>query len=274
MKITDIIQEAPITDYQTIGDFSKNSSFRKERDRFLIKNPSTIEYVKKKFNNTLYDIEMYFVNSPAANKHTEVGEVTIDWVEKNLGGDVYNALAKNSDSGAIKIIFTNNKGVEGVPMTAWVMAHRISHVLHRENGWRKDYLPHNTTENQFIDSLGVVADIAYNYGFGHRDILMNRKIQLFVKNLCHEICTFKSARDKNLRDYFEAYNELFAQYMTTGKVVFNDLPKSVKFAGSMVFNKDEPSMYEANTYLHNLATDMEYMFEDVLSYACDRIYVM
>lgn len=66
------ISEAPIQDYKTVGNFDKNSSFRSPRDRHLITNPSTIDYVKHKFSNNENDFNLIFVNSPKANKHTEV----------------------------------------------------------------------------------------------------------------------------------------------------------------------------------------------------------
>ena len=108
MRITEIIKEAPIQDYDTIGDFSKNSSFR-DRDRHLITNPATIEYVKKKFASTDHPFNLFFVNSPKARKHTEVGKVTMEWVQKNLGEDVATRIAGATElDNSVNIIFTNN----------------------------------------------------------------------------------------------------------------------------------------------------------------------
>lgn len=89
------LQEAPLHDYETIGDFSKNSSFRDPRDRTIIQHPKSIERTRKKFGNTSFDFDFYFVNSPKANKHTEVGAVPLEWVKANLGDEVYNTVAKN-----------------------------------------------------------------------------------------------------------------------------------------------------------------------------------
>jgi hypothetical protein len=140
MKIFDIIgniNEAPIQDFKTIGDFDRNSSFRDPKDRKMLTNPKAQEIYKKKFSNTDFDFNMYFVNSPAANRHTEVGQVSIDWVRENLGDEVADEI--NHDDDAICVIFTNNKGDKRVNMTPWVMAHRISHVLSRP-GVNGDYL--------------------------------------------------------------------------------------------------------------------------------------
>src|SRR5690606_27691325 len=38
--------------------------------------------------------------------------------------------------------------------------------------------------------------------------------------------TFKSAREGNLREYFEFHYEMFAQYLLQGEIKFNPLPRS------------------------------------------------
>jgi len=104
--------ETPIGDYKTIGDFSRNSSFRKKRDRTMIQNPRAIEITKKKFDNNENVFNLYFVNSKEADKFTEVGVVTLDWLKQNLGDEVYNAVAPNIDNDAINMVFTNNKAMK------------------------------------------------------------------------------------------------------------------------------------------------------------------
>src|SRR5882757_6312340 len=116
------LKEAPIGDYQTHGNWDKNSSFRDPRDRMLIRNPSTIENVKKKFANSPYTWNLHFVNSPKANKHMEEGKVSLGWVNDNLGEDVAKAVEQSTkkDNDTINIIFTNNKGSERKNMTGWI----------------------------------------------------------------------------------------------------------------------------------------------------------
>lgn len=138
MSITfkEYLKEAPIGDYQTIGNWDKNSSFRDSRDRMLIRNPSSIERVKKKFGNTPYVFNFYFVNSKQANRVTEEGVVSLKFVRENLGDEVANIVEKNLGNDNINVIFTNNKGAERKNMTAWIMAHRIGHALARERNIR------------------------------------------------------------------------------------------------------------------------------------------
>lgn len=77
--------ETPIGDYKLFGNWDKNSSFRHSRDRMLIQHPKSIERMKKKFSNSNTDFNLFFVNSPKANRLTEVGEVDLKFVrDKNI----------------------------------------------------------------------------------------------------------------------------------------------------------------------------------------------
>jgi hypothetical protein len=57
------LQEAPVADYSTMGNWDKAYGFRNKRDRMLVNNPATINYIKKKFENTDYEFNFLFLNS-------------------------------------------------------------------------------------------------------------------------------------------------------------------------------------------------------------------
>ena len=286
MKITDItnINEAPIGDYETIGNFDKNSSIRDPRDRSIISNPKSIERVKSKFDNTSYNFNLYFVNMPKATRHKEVGEVDEEWVIENLGQDVMDKVGKGPSG--INIIFTNNSGAERVPMTPWIMAHRIGHALVREKGMNQFGNHSNPMAYAFSDFIRHTSYVLENvYGLENRGLPENvrqlssasRPIQLLYKNYWQAICTFRSARQGNLRDWFEVNNEMIAQYITTGSVRFNDLPdrfKSGKSYISLRRDGDDIAISEGESMHEMMSEMMEQEYERVLSYATDRIYVM
>ena len=243
--------EAPIGDYQTIGNWDKRHSFHSKRDRTIIRHPRAIEITKKKFNNNDHIFNLYFVNSNEAKEYMELGRRNLDWVRSNLGEEVANAVAPNvGQEGHVNVIFTNNRGDEGRPMTAWMMAHRISHAFSR--------LSQNANGNQFPSYKEAANTIAWHlsaimdeYGVsdfpdnddkiirGGRQYYQNdraetRRKQMMMKHFFTQVCTFKSARDNNLRDWFEVLNELFAQYITTGKIKFKPAPES--FGTKQAFN--------------------------------------
>lgn len=284
MKINDIVNltEAPIGDYETIGDFEKNSSIRDPRDRKLITNPKTIERVKSKFNNTEHNFNLYFVNMPKATHHKEVGEVSEDWVRENLGDEVMDKV--DMASNGINVIFTNNSGAERVPMTAWIMAHRIGHALVRVEGMNQYTNSGNPMASAFNDLIRHTSHILAS-GYGFRDSILpeslpqliraDRSYQLLYKNFWQATCTFKSAREGSMRDWFEVNNELIAQYITTGRTTFNELPKSFKSGRSHVqLRGDEYELAEAEEFVQQLDSMMDQEYDRVLSHATGRIYVM
>lgn len=277
MKISDIdkMNESPIGDFETIGDFDRNSSFRDKRDRFLVTNPRSVEYAKKKFENTYYDFDLYFVNTPKGNRFTEIGKVDITWVKDNLGDDVFNAVNKNIDNDAIKVVFTNNKGSARVPMTAWIIAHRISHVLLRDSGFNV----HRIAADHLISHTSDI--LLYAYGFDSKIktysqlSTANRKVQLIYKNFWQNVCTFKSARENNLRDWFEAFNELFAQYIITGKNQFNKIPPTIKVGNAVdLSSKNAEDLDYAGELLESLSRDLSFYFDDSMSSSVNYIFVM
>ncbi len=284
MRVNDILVEKLVTadlkDFERIGDFDKSSSFRDAKDRKMLSNPKFRDIVAKKFSKTKYDINMYFVNSPKANRHTEVGAVDLDWVRDNLGDEVADKVEPNyQQDGTVNVIFTNNKGSARVNMTPWIMAHRMGHAFARPSrGMRMERQFHYYHEavQAINDTFETILQDVYgrrNYngkGFwGPKE----RSDQLLMKHLSHAVGTFKSARDANLRDYFEIYNELFAQYLITGNVRFNELPEVLKVGRDRLYVRDKEA-YEELKDLGSLARTLEYYFDELLSEAGQYILVM
>lgn len=268
IKLTDILAEAPIDTYQTIGNFDKGSSFTDKRDRALVTNPVAIQKVKNFFKNTKTNFDFYFVNSKEARKHTEVGRVDIDFIENKLGINPEQLRNGEINRDNVTIFFTNNKGSERMPLTAWVMAHRLGHAIRREYAWY-DYLRPwlNQKLNMILRSYGIIEK-KYEY---------DRGFQIAKRHLCEHIGTFKSARDKNLRDDGEFGFELFAQYLNTGKVTFNPLLPYLRTGRHAYYTKSfkSPENKEAaEDALNDLTRDYYYYADSVLNDIEGNIYVM
>lgn len=278
------VLRAALKDFEPIGDFSKSSSFRNARDRKMITSPKFKEIVARKFSKTGYDINMYFVNSAKANRHTEVGAVDLDWVRENLGDEVADKVEPNyQEPSNVNIIFTNNKGAAGVAMTPWIMAHRMGHAFARfksggggMRGMERQFRNYQEAVEAINNHFQLIMQDVYGIksfnakgDFGPRE----RRDQLLMKHLSHAIGTFKSARNRNLRDYFEVYNELFAQYLITGKVTFNELPKNFKAGRHSIGIRDEEA-YDELKDLGSLERTLEYYFDEILSEAESYILVM
>lgn len=287
----EFLAEAPVQDYETFGNFNKGSSFRKEQDRKMITSPKAIKNIHKKWGKIPYDFNLYFLNSAKGNNHTEVGRVSPDWVKQNLDPSVTQKLEQQNSAGklddAITIIFTNNKAAERMPMTPWTIAHRFAHAVRRVKGM-------NDSKGTYVDAekhlVSQTAELMQYYGksdfkperelgfynSGDRDV--TRKDQLAMIYLFQHLATFKSARDKNLRDWFEIMNEIFAQYIISGGTIkFNPAPQC--FGGGAFGKKQQycakaDEMEDLNAHVQMLARDMGYMIDQVLSSAVGNIYVM
>jgi hypothetical protein len=289
-----LLKETPIGDYRTVGDWNKGSSFRDKRDRVMVQHPKSIENVKKKFGNNPYVFNFMFVNNAKANRHTEVGFATEQWLRENLGDEIANAVSDNVEKNpeAINVVFTNNKGAERKVMTPWIMAHRIAHALARTKGARGGFAAHPYIESStaLLQGLGNILEYYGVQDFPTHDATMirrswddgrdkNRAHQLAMMNFIYEVGTFRSARERNIRDWFEVLHELFAQYVTTGNIKFKEAPE--KFGTKQVFGKGgyrylqrDVSKEDVDYELNSLAETLKYYFNELLANAQGKILVM
>ena len=147
---------------------------------------------------------------------------------------------------AITILFNGNSGDQKVMMTGWIMAHRVSHAVSRIEG-----IGYGRGGRQAINyKIPEFADFIKEVNYMFRELVKpyrgtermqnvnpwagierysedKESIRKQYLNIAHQVGTFKSARDRNIRNIYEFYHELFAQYLITGSVRFNTLPKSL-----------------------------------------------
>lgn len=283
------LSETPIGDYKTFGDFSKRQSFHNKRDRMLIQHPTSIARMKKKFDNSHVDFNLFFVNTKEAKNHTELGQVTLDYVRKNLGDEVADAVDNATDKeDSINVIFTNNSGDERKPFTAWMAAHRLGHAFDRKNGSSEKYSQYKSASNHLISNISSIMQdygvkdfpnnddkMSYTQSYDRNNSDKLRHNQRAMIHFFHKVATFKSARDENLRDWFEVLNELIAQYLTTGRIKFNPAPQTFGkqgFGKGQIYHlRDKES---ADQQIDTLSRDMELMIDDILSSLMGSILIM
>jgi len=284
-----LLDEMPITNFQTIGKWGPNDRPRgyNKQDIGILTNPKAVEKIHKLWSNTKENFDLYFVRQPNAPKYLEQGEVTPEWVKENLGLDIQ----PNEEN--ITIIFTNNRGAEKVPMTAWTMAHRIGHALTRTNGGydsNSEYVEGFTKEVE-RDFKNLVKKLFPNQPEPNRGWTpynsYNSKPDPYTVQPLHialAVGTMKSARDRNLRNFNEFAFELTAQYLITGKVKFNPLQKSVLLRNRMAWGNPAPmvrypnikddDMNHINGQLENMAAQYESSLDIIFSNLIGRIFVM
>jgi len=275
--ITDIVKEAPIDTFQTIGDFEKGASFRDKRDRQIITNPITLTKVKDFFKNTTVDFDFYFVNLQGRRQFAEKGVVTKDFIFKPYpdGLGIKSEQLKGGDinDNNITVFFVGNSAGEKVLMTAWTIAHRFGHSLRREYAFT-EYS--KWLESAFEDLLSTYygkGKPGYSYN-NYTDLSTYNRVKA---NLFNHIGTMRSARTGQIKRYFEFYYELFAQYLKDGKVTLNPLKTLVK-TGTAAYGRPVHSYTRdvdgANEVLQSIERDFNYYAENVLSEASGKIFVM
>lgn len=279
MKIRDIINEAPLADYQPMGDFNKPGPFRGP-DKKLVPHPVNQLKTAKFFEQTPYDFRLFFSNISGTGKYSEYGKMSPD-VLKQVFGENADAILKGSED-AITVVFVGNKGDSKVMLTPWMMAHRIGHAIQANirrgtsNGgtWR-------AAEDHFFGTVnGIIADY---YGkrvpnqFGNK---VNNSLSKEYNALFNAIGTQRSSRNGEITRPYEFLYELFAQYLGTGNITLKPLPKQQDY-GRKAWGKSTQSLRlktdaeEDSTYATEvLGRDMELMFDDVLSSLVGDILVM
>jgi hypothetical protein len=300
MRLHDLLEatlsEAPLGDYNLIGNWDKNASMRGP-DRKMLSNPTHVERLRQKFGNTHYDFQIFVVNVPGAAQHLETGQVDMAWIHKAMPKvaeeiEQLTAAGRGIKEDSINFIFTNNSASEKIPLTPWIMAHRMGHALPRKNGMTgRDHgagYAFIEAEKYLVDGTNLIFE--EDYGIPPTSLMntrgdfslltasrtKNRQLPLLYKSFWSAIGTFRSARDNNLRDAFEMTNELIAQYIITGGIKFNPLPAAFQVPIPKAYGQKRTYRLQpdAEGTTDSLANTMEYAIGDILSSAVSHIYVM
>ena len=322
------IAEAPIRDfeYETGGaperfDPKKGKGGFRAQDRKLLMNPKAVEKIKKQWEKTPFNFDIYLLQIAALNKseYREHGLIKAGTdvslaIRLGLAGmsmedfERKNAEATPGERGefvaslpmvpypddGITLLFNGNYGVDKVPLTGWMMAHRLSHAVQRPDFVRGKTRRMPEYEN-FVRSVNnMFREIVRPYGAGeklskyepwplerrwpgHGDRMNSERTYAYIAN---QIGTMKSARDNRIDRIGEFYHELIAQYIITGKITFNDLPRSlVTKRGSWghedrTYASDKDWLEQANQHLQASASEIGDRIEDVLEGMVGNAYLM
>jgi hypothetical protein len=287
MGENDDLDEMPIKRFQTVGDWERRSSFG-DVDRRILTSPIAVEKIKRQWENTPFNFEMYLVNDPRVNKSQfrEVGLVDMNFVRYRMG--ITKDEIPKPDENAITIIFTSNTGAERYMASGWILAHRLGHALARgENAvskmWRRFI---EGLRKKIEDILSKVYGIdvrpqPMSYTNYYYDFKAARDKEKILKYVAQEIGTMKSARDKKMRTWFEFAYELLAQYLLTGKITFNPFPKELLIGFGPYgrkqtrYSRDEESRETVNLEeLENIASEIQNDLEYILDAAVGSVFVM
>ena len=273
--IRQMLNEAPLGSFTTVGDFEKRKSFKDPRDIKSLKHPDTIKKVTDLLKNSKVDFDLYFVNKPGLRKFSERGRVTSDFIKNPYPdglGLSPDEIKINSDN--ITVFFVSNTAADKVPMTPWTIVHRIGHVLNRVDQFQ-DYT--KWLDKEFDELLAIYGKqtVRRTYDNDYKKI---RTYELAKGRLFEVIGTMNSARTGrlHLRPY-EFYYELFVQYMKDGEIKFNPLTQNILVGFGPYGQKSiarAQNLEEAQDKLNMIARTIPYYLNDVLYANVGEIFVM
>lgn len=294
MRISDLINEAPLADYQPLGDFSKPGQFR-GADKKLVPHPVNKLKTATFFEQTPYDFRIFFSHlSGTKNFAQEFGAADQEKVEYTFAK--YPGVAEQILQGhenAITIVFMGNSGDDKVMLTPWVMAHRLGHAIQATvskgdrprsypgtpsmTGWKEadKYWYAKTTELlRDVYSLGGESPSYGNFGRGFN-------LTAHASALFNAIGTQRSSRENKIKRPYEFMYEMFAQYLKTGAVKLNPLPRIWGYGHQAWGNhtqhlkaKPEISDQDLADMSDMFANDMSIMFSSALAECEGKIFLM
>jgi hypothetical protein len=278
MKIYELLSEAPLIDYEPLGDFEKKGSFRYEPDKKLVQHPVSIQKTYKFFEKTPFNFRIFPVNIPGITKHRESGQASPEKIRTIFGKYADQIISGHENT--ITIVYIGNFGAERVPLTPWVMAHRFGHSIQAgraENGaWKK-------TEDHFFKSINTI--LSEYYGRNVKSMYssnINWELSSTYSALFNAIGTQRSSRTGQIKRPYEFLYELFTQYLQSGQVKLNPLPISLSY-GKKAFGRSMQSMrlqpeyadeYTQAEATDRLANQLNQLFDSVLSDSVGKIYLM
>lgn len=197
------LTEAPIGDISLHGDFDAPGSMDYEGNdptgapRKLVQKPAYHHALRRFFKNCPYVVHVHFVNLRGLYGTMKLNS---EEVKKTFGLDL------QPDPEAINAIYSSNQGDDAVPLTPWIVAHRLGHAMAQENKGAFDSYWDN-----LIDNFEVISQLLVNpLGDSKRYAPPQAAVMM--------LGTTKMCRDGNVSRAGEWFHDSVAQYILTGKV--------------------------------------------------------
>lgn len=268
IKLTELLKEMPVDRYAFIDQTPNDASFSPV-DKKLTSDPIHIKKIKDFFGNTEQKFNLYFVNTNNPNirklidpKILGYGEVKPEQLSSEYGINI-----PQIDPSAITIIFVSNYGENSVPLTPWIIAHRISHVIFRS----QDVI----TNTIFFDIAENMKNIFYWYyeSIEKRNYLFVSTSDIkFLQSVSPYIFSFKSAKTSNLTQPGEIIHELFAQYIRNGKITIL-APDSIKFQNTE-FHKIPYHKAEIDKEIEKLVDRTNDIYTKSIKNLAGKVYII
>lgn len=236
------ITEAPIADFGTYGDMSQEGSFR-SNDIKAMTNPKWQAKLHRMFERTEFPINLYLINAPndihtpafmgspamSRSGYRDVGNLR-NWAGIRSKDDIEQLLDRKFTPAeyeqAITVCLIENEGDERIPLTPWMVAHRISHAFLLEHDRNKYYDIANLVSGLF-SKWNAFIEVAHTRleqsSADYSDMYEKFRETKYGQAKFHAVSAYlgQTKGMKNLSNAGEFLVESFAQFLIQGKVSYN-----------------------------------------------------
>lgn len=278
MKITEVITEAPLTDYVPMH-MDQGRRFNPV-DRRLVTHPTTQTKAIRFFNQSPFKFRLFFNGAPGLRKYQESGAYSPEDIKNIFPQEADKILNNYQDS--INVIFVGNFGADKVIMTPWIMAHRLGHAIQvttrneGTNTW-------TDAETYFFKQINYILQNFYNLPIQYENlssVIWGYRPQYTA--LFNKIGTQKSSRENKINRPYEFFYELFAQYIKDGKVTLNPFPSVLGYGKRawgtpsryLVMRNDLRNIESRQELSDDIAINLAAHFREALNSAVGKIYIM
>lgn len=238
--------EAPLADFDTLGDLDAPGSLRAD-DLRAMRNPKWREKVYRAFHKTPFDFNIYVYNAPegiapvgrgygyAAGDPIQVNDL------KNLGQYagiqplrvIQHIIGKEIPNAehSITVVLVENEGDARVSLTPWILAHRVVHAIFyaaqtdptrgMQRGQDQKISFHVSelfsTFNTMFNAVEHQIEKSPLYRHTVRDLTGQSER---INQVASLIATFRSGRTGKLSNPGEFMVEMVTQYLVKGAVTF------------------------------------------------------
>jgi dihydrofolate reductase len=272
------MQEMALKNTSLVGDFDKDGSFA-DTDRKIHLGKNRVSQLKNFFKNTEVDFNIVFLN--CKGKPTSPSIINgiglerkedlfrhLNWSDYyNVDSYTFDLITEQFSESDINVIMTHNEGDQKVPMSPWIVAHRISHALANlyKSSYDQDY------GDTFIPLMRKVFLAIYG------NSMTDYNPTMWLDSLANQIGTMHSTTAKKMAVYRggEFYHELFAQYICSGKVTLKrNVFETIDLPIGDTFPVVQDNMEVVASVISKTEKKLNILFKEALEEAKGKYYVL
>lgn len=205
--------------------------------------------VKARLERTNHNFEIVITTKPPAFESRFFGAPAVKHIKEEIAPIVPNLVAPDK----FTWIFAQNISGQHIPLTAWMMAHRFSHMTF----FNRNMSNVANVDDVVLNTLAMGLQQMCDYDMGEKyDIMSNEDTPVCA--ITRLLMTMRTARTCTLSSSADSAAEMFAQYLLTGKVTFLRYEdwKARRALIADVWEKKEPGclrvFLESDYYPHHL----------------------